>query len=74
MRAAGDAIIAGGRAYRIGDGFHRSIARAILAERERCAERAEGLDRQGREWVPDSLWENIKRDTAAAIRRSDSEA
>lgn len=47
------------------------IARAVLAERERCAQVAEGLDRRGREWVADSLWDNIKRDTAAAIRRGE---
>lgn len=47
------------------------VALAILAERERCAQIAEGLDRRGREWVPGSLWDKIKRDTAAAIRRGD---
>ncbi|QND53482.1 hypothetical protein HB779_17495 [Phyllobacterium sp. 628] len=53
------------------DGNHGvdMATRAILAERERCATVAEALDRQGREWVRDSLWANIKRDTAAAIRR-----
>lgn len=45
------------------------IGHALAAERERCAKVAEALDRRGREWVLDSLWDNIKRDTAAAIRR-----
>lgn len=37
-------------------------------EREACAVTAESLELTGREWVRDSLWANIKRDTAAAIR------
>ena len=41
---------------------------AAAEEREACAAAAESLDRSGREWVKDSLWANIKRDTAAAIR------
>ncbi|MBX5253339.1 hypothetical protein HJC03_23505 [Rhizobium sp. NLR4b] len=36
---------------------------------EECARKAEALDRTGREWVKDSLWANIKRETAASIRR-----
>jgi hypothetical protein len=48
----------------------RNIERALMAERERCANVAEALDRGGREWVSNSLWANIKRDTAKAIRKS----
>ena len=47
----------------------RAFDEGVAQERERCAAVAEALDRTGREWVPDSLWANIKRDTAAAIRR-----
>ncbi|HEX9955507.1 MAG TPA: hypothetical protein VGB48_09890 [Allosphingosinicella sp.] len=35
---------------------------------EEAATAAEALDRSGREWVRDSLWANIKSDTARAIR------
>lgn len=51
------------------EAFAEAVEAGILAERERCAVVAEALDRTGREWVADSLWANIKRDTAAAIRR-----
>lgn len=34
MKAAGDAILAGGKAYRVGGDSHLAIAHAILAERE----------------------------------------
>ena len=36
-RVAGDAILAAGQALRVGDIAHEAIARAIAAERERCA-------------------------------------
>jgi hypothetical protein len=48
--------------------LYRDVVALLMAERERCAKIAEGLDRRGREWVQDSLWDNIKRDTARAIR------
>lgn len=41
MKAAGDAILNGGCALKIGDVMHVSISRAILAERGRCAKVAE---------------------------------
>lgn len=44
------------------------IARAILAERERCAKVAEGFERN-REWVPGSLYDTLRREVAAAIRQ-----
>ena len=47
-------------------GVIAEMARA--EEREACAVAAEAIERTGREWVKDSLWANIKRDTAAAIR------
>lgn len=50
------------------DALKAEIAKALAAEREACAVRAEALDRIGREWVADSLWARIKADTAAAIR------
>lgn len=46
----------------------RDIAKAILAERERCAKIAEGASSLGRDWVPGSLWETLRRETAADIR------
>jgi hypothetical protein len=35
LRAAGDAILKVGKAYRVGGAFHLAIAQAIAAERER---------------------------------------
>ncbi|MFN3387478.1 MAG: hypothetical protein ACK40O_00990 [Allosphingosinicella sp.] len=43
----------------------KAIRNAALEE---AAVAAEALDRAGREWVRDSLWANIKADTARAIR------
>ena len=54
------------------DAAEAAFDEGAAQERERCAVRAEALDRSGREWVKDSLWANIKRDTAAAIRRGDT--
>lgn len=45
------------------------IAKAILAEREACAVRAEAKGRAGREWVPGSLWANVRREIAKDIRQ-----
>ena len=43
---------------------------AIAAERERCARVAEGMERPDeRHWVPDSLYDKLRRETAAEIRR-----
>lgn len=36
MKAAADALLAGGYSVRIGSDGHKAIARAILSERERC--------------------------------------
>ena len=41
--------------------------RAVLEEREACAKACEGLDAT-RDWVPGSLWGNIRGKIAAAIR------
>ena len=41
----------------------------VAAERERCARIAEGLV-QTRDWVPGSLYDNIRREVAARIRRT----
>lgn len=35
---------------------------------EQAAQAVEQLDREGRDWVPDSLWANILRDAAARVR------
>lgn len=45
------------------------VARALMAEREACAVRAEALDRSGRDWVADSLWARIRAETATDIRK-----
>lgn len=52
-----------------GPTFERRIAEVLAAEREACAVRAEAIERGEREWVPESLWAHIKRDTAADIRK-----
>lgn len=44
------------------------VARAIMAERERCALVAEGFE-QTRDWVPKSLYAAIRNEVAARIRR-----
>lgn len=36
---------------------------------EAAAQAAEAPDRTGREWVPGSLWDAIKKDTARDIRK-----
>jgi len=41
---------------------------AVQAEREACAEAAEKFDRN-REWVPGSLYDTLRREVAAKIRR-----
>ena len=43
------------------------VARAIMAEREACAQIAHGFP-QNRDWVPGSLYGAIRREVAAAIR------
>lgn len=43
-------------------------AKAIMAERERCAKVAEGFQ-QNRDWVPGSLYDNLRREVGAAIRK-----
>jgi hypothetical protein len=40
----------------------------VTRERERCARIAENFTRASRDWVPDSLWDNITKGIAAAIR------
>ena len=41
--------------------------RAVLEERAACAKACEGLE-ANRDWVPGSLWGNIRSEMAAAIR------
>jgi hypothetical protein len=44
---------------------------ATLAERERCARVAEGVERPTeRHWIPKSLYDTLRRETAAEIRRT----
>lgn len=52
-----------------------AIARAILNERELCAQRAEGFEtrfRQTRDWVPGSFYAKLRREVADIIRKGDS--
>jgi hypothetical protein len=47
----------------------RLVAEAVAAERERCARIAEGVYRtEDRRWVPESLYDVLRRETAADIR------
>lgn len=44
---------------------------ATAEERERCARVAEGMERPDeRHWMPDSLYDTLRRETAAEIRRT----
>ena len=43
-------------------------AAAVAAEREACAQAAEGFSDPRRDWVTGSLWGNIRACVAAAIR------
>ena len=45
----------------------RAVREAVLQEREACAKACEGLE-ANRDWVPGSLWGNIRIEMAAAIR------
>lgn len=43
---------------------------ATAAEQERCARIVEGVERtEERHWVPGSLYDTLRRETAAEIRR-----
>ena len=43
----------------------------VKRERERCARIAEGVERtEERHWVPGSLYDTLRRETAAEIRRA----
>jgi len=54
------------------DGQHPWVVAAIriatLREREACAKAAEGFT-DDRKWVPGSLYDTLRRETAAAIRK-----
>ena len=50
------------------DQLHAYAAAAVAAEREACAQAAEGFNDPRRDWVPGSLWGNIRACVAAAIR------
>ena len=43
----------------------------LVNERERCARITEGVERPGeRHWIPGSLYDTLRRETAAEIRRA----
>ena len=45
----------------------RALHEAVLEEREACAKVCEGFP-ANRDWVPGSLWGNIRSEMSAAIR------
>src|SRR5574344_456654 len=45
----------------------QGVREAVLQEREACAKACEGME-ANRDWVPGSLWGNIRSEMAAAIR------
>ena len=47
--------------------LERFAALVAASERESCAKAAEGFP-ENRDWVPGSLWGNIRADVASAIR------
>ena len=56
-----------GRIARLGVEHHRALHEALQQERGACAQVAEGFP-ANRDWVPGSLWGNIRGEMAAAIR------
>ncbi|OBQ68892.1 hypothetical protein EFV37_29080 [Mesorhizobium loti] len=50
--------------------LYRDVAALLVAERERCANIVEGIGDVGRDWALTSFMGNLRRDIAAAIRRS----
>ena len=55
------------RIARAGVEHRRAMHEALQQEREACAQVAEGFP-ENRDWVPGSLWGNIRKEMAAAIR------
>ena len=55
------------RIARAGVEQRRAVREAVLEEREACAKVCEGFP-ANRDWVPGSLWGNIRKEIAAAIR------
>jgi hypothetical protein len=55
------------RIARAGVEQRRAVHEAVLEEREACAKACEGME-ANRDWVPGSLWGNIRSEMAAAIR------
>jgi hypothetical protein len=52
----------------------QALAEARAEEREQAAAIAENFTRKGRDWVRDSLWDNITKGIAAAILSNGSKA
>lgn len=48
-----------------------ALERAVTDEREACAQAAEGFTdgRDDRKWIPGSLYDTLRRETAASIRQ-----
>lgn len=55
------------RISRAGVEHRRALHEAVLEEREACAQVCEGFP-ENRDWVPGSLWGNIRNEMSAAIR------
>lgn len=51
--------------------LHEFVRRVVAEEREACARAAEGFteERDDRRWVPGSLYDTLRLETAAAIRK-----
>jgi hypothetical protein len=50
--------------------LYRDVVDLLVAERERCANVVEGIGDVGRDWALTSFMGSLRRDIAAAIRRS----
>ena len=67
IRAQEEAVALKERIARAGVEQRRAVREAVLEEREACAKVCEGFP-ANRDWVPGSLWGNIRKEIAAAIR------
>ena len=67
IRAQEEVVALKERIARAGVEQRRAVREAVLQEREACAKACEGLE-ANRDWVPGSLWGNIRSEMAAAIR------
>lgn len=67
IRAQEEVVALKERIARAGVEQRRAVSEAVREEREACAKACEGME-ANRDWVPGSLWGNIRGEMAAAIR------